>query len=81
MRQIKGTVTSSKMNGTIVVTADTHKSHPKYKKRYKVSKKYYAHDPENKYQEGDAVTIYETRPLSKLKRWTVIEPVAKEATK
>jgi len=40
-------------------------------KKYRVSKKFYAHDPENKHKEGDDVIIYETRPLSKLKRWTV----------
>lgn len=71
MRTKKGTVTSSAMDKTIVVTVHTYKTHPKYKKRFRVSKKFYAHDPENKYQVGDQVTIYETRPLSKLKRWTV----------
>lgn len=71
MRTKRGTVTSNKMDKTIVVAVHSYKIHPKYKKRYRVSKKYYAHDPENIYKVGDAVTIYETRPLSKLKRWTV----------
>ena len=72
MRLKKGVVTSSKMNKTIVVSIDSYKSHPKYKKRFKVTKKFYAHDEENKFNEGDVVTIKETRPLSKLKRWEVV---------
>lgn len=71
MRTITGTVTSNKMDKTIVVSVDTKKSHPKYHKEYKVTKKFYAHDEENKYQVGDVVTITESRPLSKLKRWEV----------
>lgn len=74
MRVKKGIVTGSKMQKTIVVTVHTYKNHPKYKKRYRISTKFYAHDPENTYNVGDAVTIYETRPMSKLKRWTVIKP-------
>ena len=74
MRAKKGTVTGAKMDKTIVVTVHTYKTHPKYKKRYRVSRKFYAHDPENKHNIGDEVTIYETRPLSKLKRWTVEKP-------
>lgn len=72
MRLKKGVVTSNKMNKTIVVSVDSYKSHPKYKKRFKVTKKFYAHDEENKFNEGDVVTIKETRPLSKLKRWEVV---------
>ncbi len=72
MRLKKGVVSSNKMNKTIVVSIDSYKSHPKYKKRYKVTKKFYAHDEENKFNEGDVVTIKETRPLSKLKRWEVV---------
>lgn len=74
MRYKTGTVLSSKMNKTIVVRVDTKKPHPKYKKLIRTSKKFYADDPENTYKEGDTVTIYETRPLSKLKRWTVVKP-------
>lgn len=74
MRSKKGIVTSSKMDKTIVVTVHTYRTHPKYKKRYRISKKFYAHDPENSLKKGDEVTIYETKPLSKNKRWTVVEP-------
>ena len=72
-----GTVISSKMQNTIVVRVNFKKAHPKYKKLVRVSRKFYADNPENKYKEGDTVTIYETRPLSKLKRWTVTAPKAK----
>ncbi|MDD5769599.1 MAG: 30S ribosomal protein S17 [Candidatus Gracilibacteria bacterium] len=72
MRLKKGVVSSSKMDKTIVVSTDVYKSHSKYKKRFKVTKKFYAHDEENKFNEGDVVTIKETRPLSKLKRWEVV---------
>lgn len=74
MRSKKGIVTSDKMDKTRVVTVHSYKNHPKYKKRFRVSKKYYAHDPDNTYKIGDKITIYETRPLSKLKRWTVEKP-------
>jgi len=73
MRLKKGVVASTKMDKTIVVTIDSYKSHPKYKKSFKVTKKFYAHDEENTCQTGDIVTIRETRPLSKLKRWEVVK--------
>lgn len=73
-RSKKGIVVSNKMDKTIVIQVHTYKMHPKYKKRYRTSKKFYAHDPQNMFKIGDEVTIYETRPLSKLKRWTVEEP-------
>lgn len=79
MRTKKGIVTSAKMQNTIVVTVHTYKQHPKYKKNYRTSKKFYAHDPESKFQEGDEVTIYETTPLSKTKRWTVVKPEEKKS--
>lgn len=72
MRTITGTVISNKMDKTIVVSVDTYKSHPKYHKKYKVTKKFYAHDEQNACQIGDVVTINESRPLSKLKRWAVV---------
>ncbi|MBI5152220.1 30S ribosomal protein S17 [Candidatus Peregrinibacteria bacterium] len=74
MRTKEGIVVSDKMNKTIVVKVESAKEHPKYKKRFKTSKKYYADNPENKYKVGDKVIIYETRPLSKLKRWTTNPP-------
>ena len=63
------------MAKTLVVTIHTYKAHPKYKKRFKTSKKYYVHNEEGKYKDGDVVTIYESRPMSKLKRWTVTKPL------
>lgn len=80
MRTKKGTVTSDKMQSTIVVTVHTYKTHPKYKKQFRETKKFHAHDPENTYKIGDEVTIYETRPISKLKRWTVVPPANEPAT-
>lgn len=71
MRTITGTVVSTKMDKTIVVSTDSYMNHPKYHKRYKVTKRFYAHDEANTAQVGDKVTITETRPLSKIKRWTL----------
>ncbi len=61
------------MEKTIVVTVDTYKTHPKYKKRYKASVKFYAHDENSVAKLGDTVTVIETRPLSRLKRWALQE--------
>lgn len=72
MRYKKGIVTSNKMEKTIVVSVDTYKNHPKYKKRFKVTKKFYAHDESNSSSIWDIVTIKESKPLSKLKRWVVV---------
>lgn len=78
MRTKTGIVTSTKMDKTIVVRVISQTTHPKYKKRISTSKKFYAHNPEeNVVKEGDKITIYETRPMSKLKRWTTVEPKAK----
>ena len=74
MRTKKGIIVSTKMDQTIVVSVHSYKNHPKYKKRYRVTNKFYAHNPEGKFKEGDEVVIYESRPLSKLKRWTVVTP-------
>ena len=73
MRTKTGIVTSTKMQKTIVVTVDTYKTHPKYKKRYKSSVKFYAHDENGLAKLGDTVTVVETRPLSRLKRWSLVE--------
>lgn len=73
MRTKTGIVTSTKMQKTITVTVHTYKTHPKYKKRYQYSVKFYAHDENSAAKLGDTVTIRETRPLSKLKRWALIE--------
>jgi small subunit ribosomal protein S17 len=71
-RRFNGIVVSDKMDKTITVKVDRVKVHPKYKKRYTVSKKYKVHDEKNKFKEGDKVTFVECRPLSKDKRWRVI---------
>jgi small subunit ribosomal protein S17 len=73
MRTIRGTVTSTKMDKTAVVTSETRKSHSKYKKIYTQSKKYFCDDPENKLQEGQVVVIGECRPISKNKNWKLLE--------
>jgi small subunit ribosomal protein S17 len=70
--KLKGIVTSDKMDKTIVVKVETLKEHPKYKKRYKSTKKYKVHDELNKFKIGDSVTIEEIRPLSKDKRWRIL---------
>jgi small subunit ribosomal protein S17 len=68
----KGVVVSDKMNKTVVVAVSKFIKHPKYGKYYKVTKKYKAHDEENKYKTGDKVAIIETRPISKDKKFKVI---------
>jgi small subunit ribosomal protein S17 len=68
-----GVVVSNKMNKTAVVETITRVPHPKFRKIVKHAKKFYVHDEENKSQIGDLVRIMETRPLSKLKRWRLVE--------
>lgn len=63
------------MNKTAVVRADRLKKHPKYEKYYRVSQKFKAHDEKNEFHEGDTVTIQETRPLSRGKRWRIVQLV------
>ncbi len=72
IRTLKGVVVSDKMAKTVVVAVSRLIKHPKYKKYYKVTKRYKAHDEKGEYHTGDKVVIQETRPLSKEKRWTVI---------
>lgn len=69
---LKGVVVSDKMDKTIVVSVSRFVKHPLYGKFYKVSKKYKAHDEDNKYKIGDKVEIAETRPISKDKNFSVI---------
>ena len=71
-RIFKGVIVSDKMDKTIVVRVDRIKVHPKYKKRFKVSKRYKIHDEKNEYKVGDKVLFIETRPISKDKRWRVL---------
>ena len=73
-----GRVVSDKNDKTITVLVETRRKHPLYKKLVKYSKKYRAHDGENKAKEGDTVKIAMTRPLSKTKRYELVE-VIKEA--
>ena len=68
---LKGVVVSDKMMKTVVVKVDRFVVHPKYGKRVTISKKYKAHDEENKYRIGDKVEIVETRPISKDKTFIV----------
>jgi small subunit ribosomal protein S17 len=70
-----GTVISNKMDKTIVVSVVSLKKHRIYKRTYKQTKHFYAHDEDNVCQIGDLVRIQETRPLSKLKRWRLLEIV------
>ncbi|MCX6181335.1 MAG: 30S ribosomal protein S17 [Bacteroidetes bacterium] len=72
-----GVVTSTKMDKSIVVTIESKLKHPKYGKFVKQSKKFVAHDEKNECNEGDTVKIMETRPLSKSKRWRLVEIVEK----
>ena len=72
MRTKKGIVTSNKMDKSIVVSVTTYKIHPKYNKKFKVTKKFYAHDETNSCKEGDTVNIKETKPISKTKRRELI---------
>ena len=68
-----GQVISNKMNKTVVVETVTRVPHPKFGKIIKQVKKFHAHDEENQAKVGDTVRIEETRPLSKLKRWRIVE--------
>ncbi|MBI5384957.1 MAG: 30S ribosomal protein S17 [Verrucomicrobia bacterium] len=77
-----GAVLSNKMNKTIVVEVERRFPHPKFKKIVTAYKKFYAHDEKNEAKLGDRVRIVETRPLSKLKRWRLVEVMEKaEASK
>jgi small subunit ribosomal protein S17 len=71
--ELIGKVVSAKNDKTITVLVETHKKHPLYGKRVKYSKKYTAHDESNKAKEGDTVKIRSTRPLSKTKRYELVE--------
>ena len=75
-KRLEGRVVSNKMQKTVVVEVETLKTHPLYKKKYKVHKKYKAHvENEKEYQIGDKVIIEECRPISKEKKWRVIKKV------
>ncbi len=71
--KLTGTVISDKQDKTIVVEVSRVKKHPLYGKSYEVHKKYKAHDEENKAKEGEKVIIREIKPISKDKRWELVE--------
>ena len=75
-RILQGVVVSDKNDKTIVVKVERRLRHPVLKKTVRLSKKYHAHDEKNEAKTGDIVRIEETRPLSKQKRWTLVEKVA-----
>jgi len=75
-RKLTGHIVSDKMNQTVVVQVQRLKQHPKYRRYIKLHKKYKAHDEKNEYKTGDKVVIEETRPISKDKRWKVIQKIS-----
>ncbi len=75
--ELVGKVVSDKNDKTITVLVETYKADPIYKKRVKYSKKYIAHDEKNEAKVGDKVRIVETRPLSKMKRYRLVEVIEK----
>lgn len=81
-RILEGKVVSDKMDKTVVVAVTTTRRHPLYQKFYHTTKRYKAHDEKNEYAVGDGVRIAEIRPLSKEKRWSVVEKIssAREST-
>jgi small subunit ribosomal protein S17 len=80
MRTKKGTITSTKMESTLVVTVHSYDTHPIYKKRYRKSSKFYVHAPSHNFKEGDEVTIQESKPISKTKRW-ILASTTEQTTK
>lgn len=79
IKELVGVVVSDKMDKTIVVVTKTVKQHPLYRKRFTVRTKYYAHDESNSAKMGDTVRIRQHNPVSKTKRWALVEVVAHAA--
>jgi small subunit ribosomal protein S17 len=77
LRTKLGTVTSDKMDKTIVVSVDRVKEHPLYKKKFTVSTKYKVHDEKNECKTGDIVEFTSTRPVSKEKKYKVVRKIVK----
>ena len=73
IRKITGTVVSDKMSKTRVIAVTRLKEHPRYLKYQKLTTRFKAHDEQNAYHTGDKVVIQETKPLSKEKRWVIVE--------
>lgn len=78
-KRLVGRVTSDKMDKTVVVAVDHTRPHPLYRKVVRSTKKYMAHDEENRCSVGDIVRIVESRPLSRHKRW-VVQEIIKSAS-
>jgi small subunit ribosomal protein S17 len=76
LKERVGVVISNKMQKTVVVAVENRSPHPKYGKIVVKTKHYKAHDDDDRCQEGDRVRIQESRPLSKTKRWSVVEILA-----
>jgi small subunit ribosomal protein S17 len=76
-KALQGLVVSNKMNKTVVVQVERKFAHPKFKKVVKSTRKYNAHDEKNECNPGDFISIGETRPLSKTKRWRLLEIIKK----
>jgi len=74
-KQLTGIVVGDKMAKTVVVKVEHLKEHPKYRRRFRVHERYKAHDEKGEYHVGDKVVIEETRPLSKEKKWRVIQKI------
>lgn len=72
-----GVVVGDRSQKTIVVSVERRKRHPLYGKVVRLTKKYHVHDEENRARKGDRVRIVETRPLSRLKRWRLVDVLAK----
>lgn len=72
-KKLKGIVVSDKMDKTVVVVVKRYKKHPKYKRYFKMSKRFKAHDEKNEYKIGDRVIVQECKPISKDKHFTVIK--------
>ena len=77
-KEKQGVVVSSKMDKTVVVKVADYEPHPKYKKIIETTKHYKAHDAKNECEEGDVIRIIESKPLSKGKRWSVLNIVEKK---
>ena len=77
-KTMTGVVVSNKMDKTVVVRVERKFSHPVFKKVVKTTKKYKAHDEKNECLEGDFICIQETRPLSKQKRWRLLDVITRK---
>jgi len=82
MRAKKGIVTNISKDKTVTVIVHRYINHSKYKKRFRVSKKFHVHNPDNKkFEIGEIIPFYECRPISKMKKWTIIAPVIASESK